>query len=396
MRKRNLPAFALMLFLVASPVFAREATDVASSAFRSVVMLVVSDAGGNPMAFGTGFFVKADVMATSYHVVDGASSAYIKALGQEKTYPIAGILAKDEENDVVLLQADTSGALPSLVLRTTAGVRVGDKVYTVGNPMGLEGTFAEGIVSALRKENAMQLIQITAPLSQGSSGGPILDAEGKVIGVAAGLVKNGQNLNFAIPADCVMKMLSSPHHLTALNARLQTDSKGKRIQMWHGLQAGATYEAVKVHVIRESYPILNFDDQTITAAVEKDPKKIITFRFSKGKFYQYDMAIDGQSAIRILQDIRDHTAEFGKPQTASAVESGNPREGLHSDLVMTWQNEAEHVIYVVSSLLPPGWIFEDPSVNYWGRVREVRTALKFGPPPIPTKELPIKAPEAMR
>lgn len=93
---------------------------------------------------------------------------------------------------------------------------VGDKVYAVGNPLGLEGTFSEGIVSVLRRAKGSTFIQITAPISPGSSGGPILNSRGEVVGVATATFSRGQNLNFAIPAAYVAKALSNQQRVTSL------------------------------------------------------------------------------------------------------------------------------------------------------------------------------------
>ena len=99
---------------------------------------------------------------------------------------------------------------PSLKLGDRAKVAVGDTVFAVGNPQGLEGTFSQGIVSDIRQfetDSLDSLLQITAPISPGSSGSPVLDSEGKVIGVAVATFKSGQNLNFAIPAEYVLELL---------------------------------------------------------------------------------------------------------------------------------------------------------------------------------------------
>ena len=86
--------------------------------------------------------------------------------------------------------------------------QVGETVYAVGNPRGLEGTFSQGIISSIRPVGSDKLIQITAPLSPGSSGGPVLNRKGEVIGVSVFTIRNGQNLNFAIPSNYVKPLLT--------------------------------------------------------------------------------------------------------------------------------------------------------------------------------------------
>jgi hypothetical protein len=102
-----------------------------------------------------------------------------------------------------------------------AGLSVADKVYAIGNPRGLEGTFSEGLVSSIRRGDGAAMLQITAPISQGSSGGPVFDDRGRVVGVAVGMLEAGQNLNFAIPADYLEALLAgvgSPVPLADLEA----------------------------------------------------------------------------------------------------------------------------------------------------------------------------------
>ena len=94
--------------------------------------------------------------------------------------------------------------------------QVGETVYAVGNPRGLEGTFSQGIISSIRPVGIDKLIQITAPLSPGSSGGPVLNRKGEVIGVSVLTIRDGQNLNFAIPSIHLSALLAKPANLQPL------------------------------------------------------------------------------------------------------------------------------------------------------------------------------------
>src|SRR4029079_9116422 len=89
-----------------------------------------------------------------------------------------------------------------------AQVGIGDSIYVSGNPEGLEGTFSEGIVSSRRKEGSKQFLQITAPISHGSSGGPVMNRYGEVIGLAVAMIKDGQNLNFAVPVSYLAALMT--------------------------------------------------------------------------------------------------------------------------------------------------------------------------------------------
>ncbi len=228
---------------------ADNARDIAKKAFSSVVMLVMEDNTGQPFSLGSGFFVKESVVATNLHVVAGAVKGYAKIVGQKTKYDISGFVAIDEQRDLVLLWVKEANRLlrlgdinkkkPRLVLDEPNAtvlslgdsnkVSVGDEIFVVGNPQGLEGTFSKGIVSAIRTMEKDSILQITAPISPGSSGGPVLNEEGKVIGVAVATFKGGQNLNFAIPASYLSTLLADTKPLRPLKGEKDAEKKSKSI-----------------------------------------------------------------------------------------------------------------------------------------------------------------------
>ncbi|MBI4637612.1 MAG: SUMF1/EgtB/PvdO family nonheme iron enzyme [Candidatus Rokubacteria bacterium] len=180
---------------------------IAQRVFPSVVLLVMEDSDGKPVSIGSGFFVREDVVATNLHVIEGAAKGYVKVVGQQTRYRVAGVVSLDRQRDLVLLKIHDVKA-PVLLLGDAGQVAVADQVYAVGNPEGFEGTFSQGIVSGIRHSDVGTLFQITAPISRGSSGGPVLDVHGRVIGVAFASVESGQNLNFAIPVSYLMPLLA--------------------------------------------------------------------------------------------------------------------------------------------------------------------------------------------
>lgn len=197
----------LLSCCVVSSAAAENARVVAGSAFPSVVLLVIQDANGQPLSLGSGFFVHQGVVATNLHVMQGSSRGYAKLVGQKAKYNITGIVGIDRKMDLILLGVKGVNA-PPLPLGDSARVEVGDQVFVIGNPMGLEGSLSRGIVSGVRQIGAEKVLQITAPMSPGSSGGPVLNTQGKVIGVAVATFKDGQNLNFAIPSSYLQSLLS--------------------------------------------------------------------------------------------------------------------------------------------------------------------------------------------
>lgn len=200
------------LLLAPSLSQALTARQIAQNAFPSVVLLVMEDANGQPVSLGSGFFVKDDIVATNLHVIEGAARGYVKIVGQKTKYEIAGLVFTDTRRDLALLKITEVKASP-LILGNINQVAVGDEVYAIGNPQGLEGTFSQGIVSSIRQIGSDMLFQITAPISPGSSGGPVLNTQGKVIGIAVATFSGGQNLNFAIPASYLAPLMKSAFFL---------------------------------------------------------------------------------------------------------------------------------------------------------------------------------------
>lgn len=209
---------ALLAGASAPVVAAKSAQQIFRDASPSVVLLAMEDAKGRAVSLGTGFFVKEGVIAANLHLLEGASRGQLKHIGQKERLAIGGILAVDRERDLVLLAAPGSKA-PALPLGDDKQAAVGDTVYAIGNPRGFEGTLSQGIVSGIRESNGRTLLQITAPLSLGSSGGPVLDTEGKVIGIALATLGTGQNLNFAVPVSDLRALLAKIGPLQPLSAQ---------------------------------------------------------------------------------------------------------------------------------------------------------------------------------
>ena len=181
----------------------------------SVVLLTMQDARGQPLSLGSGFFIDKDVVATNFHVIDGASGGYANVIGESTKLNIKGTLGVDPFHDLALLQVDPSPTTYLLVMPKLS-VNVGDTVYAIGNPQGLEGTFSEGIISSVRVLGSDRVLQITAPISPGSSGGPVLNEYGIVIGVSFASVANGQNLNFAMPSEYLAALQAAKIELQPL------------------------------------------------------------------------------------------------------------------------------------------------------------------------------------
>lgn len=207
--------------LLAPAVVGQEAElkDLARDAKPSVVQLKTFDALGQQSGSGTGFFVTSDGwLVTNHHVIDGASSVEAQ-LEDLSIVSVEGILAQDLDNDLAVVQVNIEGA-PALPLAPASlDIEVGERIVVIGGPLGLASTLSEGIVSAVRRSGDPALdsltatpgeaLQITASVSPGSSGSPVIRLGGDVIGVVVSQFLVGQNLNFAIPIEPLHDLLAS-------------------------------------------------------------------------------------------------------------------------------------------------------------------------------------------
>ena len=203
---RIIPVIVLV-FCTISRVPAQTAPQIAEKALAATVYLEMQDIKGMSLGVGSGFFVGDNLIATNYHVIEGAARGTAKLVGQFSTYRIEGVTATDKTNDLALLKVTMYGIKP-LPLGNSSDVKIGETVYVAGNPKGLEGTFSNGIISSRRDPYAKERLQMTAPISPGSSGGPVLNSKGEVIGVSFMTLVGGQNLNFAIPSRYLTELLT--------------------------------------------------------------------------------------------------------------------------------------------------------------------------------------------
>ncbi len=156
------------------------------------------------MSQGSGFVVDSSgIIATNFHVVGGATDIEIK-FKDGKTYPVTGIIDYDVERDVCVLKIDAYG-LPVASLGNANLLEPGSKVYVIGAPLGLEYSITDGLYSGKRKDLGQNVLQFSAPISPGNSGGPLLDNQGRVVGITTFIKPEGQNLNFAIPINEIKK-----------------------------------------------------------------------------------------------------------------------------------------------------------------------------------------------
>ena len=196
--------------------------EIAKIALRSTVHVAIIDGDQENLhgRTGSGFFVRPNQIATNYHVIEdlligkGKLVGGAKLVGQEEIYIIEDVIVYNKKRDLAVVKVrEAKGRrinVPALSLGDSDTVQIGEKIYVAGNPEGLEGTFSDGIISGIRGDSADKLFQMTAPISLGSSGGPVLNNSGEVIGISVGGMEQGQNLNFAVPVNYLKQLANVP------------------------------------------------------------------------------------------------------------------------------------------------------------------------------------------
>lgn len=206
-----LRSFWLCFLFLSLPLGGAEIPDLrtlAKQARPAVYLLAIQDEDGEVKGSGTGFLVSPDgLLVTNYHVVADAPHILAKA-ENGGLFPVVRVVATDPANDLALLQLEGK-SLPCLPLAPANSAEAGTRIAVIGSPLGLEGTLTEGIVSARRKlpGQKREVLQISAAISKGSSGSPVLDAQGRVVGIASFLLAEGQSLHFATPAEKLLTLL---------------------------------------------------------------------------------------------------------------------------------------------------------------------------------------------
>ena len=242
--------------------------------------IIVKDDNDNVLATGTGFLIKYQtrpLLVTNYHVIRAAAKAEAH-FSEDRIYSLNKVFAESPQLDIAIVSLTISMTDFSTISMTYFSKKsqsidytkvdaqvdaymswlkqhcfelhflegdlpeIGSKVYVTGSPLGLENTLSEGLISGHRKEGVVTWLQTTAPISPGSSGSPLISAEGQVVGMATSTFKEGQNLNLAVPSSEIIKLVNNP--------------SGAR-EIWKGTSIGEADFDVYVEVVgqdREKHP----------------------------------------------------------------------------------------------------------------------------------------------
>ena len=241
MNSRYFPVVSTFILAINAPDFVHaqlSSQEIAASSRPAVVTVSALSSEGEQIGFGSGFFVRQDgILLTNLHVVEGADALQV-TLESEEIFDNVFYVARDDRRDMIILKVPAT-MVPTIPVGDDRLSVVGDTVYALGSPLGFQGTFSDGILSSKRIEDGVSYLQITAPISEGSSGGPVLNADGEAIGIATLTIVDGQNINLAIPARYglgLLEIAGEPVPFGAITGELATNEietlSGLTLESW--------------------------------------------------------------------------------------------------------------------------------------------------------------------
>jgi hypothetical protein len=214
-------ALALSIVAVAQT---KSPKEIARDISKAVVIVESLDERGTVTGQGSGFLVTANgAVVTNLHVLQGAAMARVK-LPNGDAYKTADLVEVDDARDIAILKIK-GFKLPTVPLGDSDKTEVGENIVVISSPEGLVNSLSTGVISGVRRFDTHRVFQITSPISQGSSGGALINSNGEVIGIVTYFLRNGQNINFAVPINYARGMISD--QVTTQLAKLKPLAKEK-------------------------------------------------------------------------------------------------------------------------------------------------------------------------
>jgi tetratricopeptide (TPR) repeat protein len=355
-----------LLFFLSSPNLGFSQENIPSLVKRieaSIVVILNYDRDGKISSQGTGFFVdKKGDLITNYHVLHEARRSEIKTLDGQG-YSIKGIIAEDEEGDLIRVSVDIPEEKVRPLPISSGLPEVGEKIIVIGTPLGLNETVSDGIVSAIREISGFgKIVQMTAPISVGSSGSPVLNMKGEVVGVATFLILAGQNLNFAVPGERIFRMSA-----TRDGSFAERTEKEQKEQL---TQAAESYVAGLRYVWAEKYDLaLPFFIETIM----KDPKHAQAF-FQIG--YCLTMLGKNKEAIEPYQKALQLKPK--DPTILNNLCAADGKSGRYFEAVKSCQEAIEQKPDLAEAYNNLGWSYRQLG-RYQEAIQACKQAIRFQP-----------------
>jgi S1-C subfamily serine protease len=369
---RLLLNFVLLTLLATVSTFAqgraaKSPGEIARAQSPAIVVIEALDERGSVTGQGSGFIATASgAVITNLHVVRGAASVRVK-LSNGDVYKTADLVDVDDQKDIAILKLK-GFKMPIVTLGDSDKVEVGDAIIVISSPEGLTNSLSTGVISGMRRLDTHRIFQITAPISQGSSGGALFDASGELIGIVTYVLKSGQNINFAVPINYARGMINEGVKLTLAQ-----------------LQPSAPQE--------ETRPTRNLLD----ASKELDDQLAQAARGKLGRTPQAPMFVRPDEALalfyRLVAGIGLYTSKEVSEltRTAAAVKTKDTGEieeytikylSFHDGLTMSF-SKPEHLLTGVELLV--AWSLEDLKNTFGDKFRRrtvgAQKLLDFGKTP---------------
>jgi S1-C subfamily serine protease len=212
----------------------RNITELALDQSKAVVLLEPLDASGRPLGQGSGFIVTpGGAIVTNLHVVQGAANVRVRLPGGD-TYQTSDVVDVDALKDIAIIKV-RGFQLPFVKLGDSDRTAIGENIVAISSPEGLTNSLTTGVISGIRRLETHRVFQITAPISEGSSGGALFNSEGQVIGITTYILRSGQNINFALPINYVRGMIND--RVTSTLASLPAKGAGTAAEVRPTLEA---------------------------------------------------------------------------------------------------------------------------------------------------------------
>lgn len=332
--------FAILLLSANISAFAADSFSFDPAAIeqaaKSVLMLEVFDADNQLIATGSGFVAFDNrTLITNHHVIEDAEWMMGNSDSGDQ-YIVNKILIVDQEKDIAICRFMSPTDLSPLPLNTDGELKRAERIVAIGSPIGITNTVSLGNISALYNDQTTSLIQFTAPISHGSSGGALFDDCGEVIGVTSGSYAETQNLNVAV-------------HISEVT-NLYQEWNGIPLSFKEGLSASP------ITTPSQENTIIPYPTPTLT------PRPLITPKPTPAPKYKMLMLGDrGDEVKKLQQALIDLNFFSGKAdgifneKTAEAVEAFNKQHGLSWGRFAT--NETQILLYEGSSQ-----VYEDPDI----------------------------------
>ena len=281
------------------------ANEIHTKCSSAVFYIEIYNANNQAVSSGSGFFItQSGIAVTNYHVIEDASYAKIYTT-YDTVHDVLGVYDYDEAGDWAVLQIDGSDF--SHLKINSSSVSVGDSIFALGSPRGLDDTISTGIISnPSRILDGQEYIQISAPISHGSSGGALLNSYGEVIGITSAGYDDAQNLNFARPISCIEN--ANLDKYTTLKDNITKASQSVEYSIDNDIVTVEKGQEISLFL---NYTVHNRTTESITFTVETTDPSIADVRWGKTDSQPWEIIISGESAGDTLLIIsNDATTDF--------------------------------------------------------------------------------------